>query len=288
MRLNYWAVSRQQRRLFVSETNLFVELQAQVERWRELDTLFAVIDECSQDEQKCSSVCRSIAVFSCSHFEGSIKALSRAVVKDMVEHGCFADLPMAMRMRYVKEIMIGNPDGDDKIAKRIVDVLSQGRFVPDYTDVCAMFSHDSHIAGEVLRKWGKYFGVDDLSKMVRGSRLEDVFDGGISDSTKILGNLKKSCISGAKYFPYKFTFIQNNNWKLGCAVQETSSCGESLYESFLENAFRRRHGVAHGVDLGMASSAKELEDEVLKMKIFSFGYAAVIGKRISELFADYD
>lgn len=270
----------------MAEASLFVELELQRARWEELDALLRSAKQCESGDRSCVSICRAAVVFACAHFEGSIKAVSRAIIEDAIDGGPFSNLPAAMKLRYVQEIMLGGPSSDKRIASAIVEKLDAGDFNPAPTDICRMFSHDSHIAGETLKKWGKYFNVDDLLGAVRGSKLEDIFEGNVSDCSRVLSYFSRSCLNGAKSFPYKFGFLHNSNWRVRPLEHSKTNANESLYVQFLEDVFSKRHRVAHGADLGAISDVKSIESDVLKMRLLVFAYAAIAGEGISAQYGE--
>lgn len=83
-------------------TNLKEEVKLQQARWSELDTLMRIAKELSPEDDEYRSICRSITVLICSHFEGAVKGISKAILRDMNERITFDRFPSNMRNKYVR------------------------------------------------------------------------------------------------------------------------------------------------------------------------------------------
>lgn len=259
------------------ETNLHIEFCAQEKRWDEVNVLLSTAGKFDSDAQEHMSICRSISVLICSHFEGSVKDISKAVTKDLIEHTSFSQLPSAMKMRYVCNDLLPGLDKSEKYASHIVSKLEATNFVASESGLLNIFDHNSHIDGSVLEKYGQYFGVRNLLSIVKESKFEDVFSGDLASSYRLLSLLKRSCPRGTTQFPYKLNFANNDNYLIDISSTKRTVSGESMYSMFLDSVFSRRHGVAHGSELSLNVGLRELKGDVLKIRLLLFGYALVLG-----------
>ncbi len=268
------------------ETNLSVELAGLAVRWDELDVLIAAARAYPVDKAAHISICRSTAVLTCSHFEGAVKAVSKAMVRDVLEQGSFRDLPTEMQMRFTESVLLGNKPIDEGTKKDICRKLCNGYFHPDSIEVCSLFDHDSHITGGVLEKWAKYFGVRQLLSIIKGSGLEEAFEGDTQRTTAMLHYLENLGLNGSSTFPYTFAESEDAD---DCSISFNKLNifqGESMFQLFLENTFNRRHAIAHGVDLTSSVGVKGLEGDILKMKLILLGYVITVGQSLSASFSE--
>lgn len=264
------------------ETNLSVELASLAARWDELDVLITTAREYPVDEAAHVSICRSTAVLTCSHFEGAVKAVSKAMVRDVLEQGSFRDLPTEMQMRYTESVLLGSKPIDEGTKKDICKRLCSGYFHPDSIEVCSLFDHD----GGVLEKWAKYFGVRQFLNIIKGSGLEEAFEGDTQRTTTMLHYLENLGLNGSSTFPYAFKESDDeHNCSISFNKFDTSQ-SESMFHLFLENTFNRRHAIAHGVDLTSSVGVKGLEGDILKMKLVLLGYVIAVGQSLSASFSE--
>lgn len=255
------------------ETNLGREVEKLDARWKELDTLFEIALSFDPEDTKSEYLCRAISVLICAHFEGSIKALSYALIKDLNEDARFHTFPDEIKMSYVREkLYVENPSNDVQI-REMAKVLGEGGFRPKDEDLTCLFDHNSHINGEVIEKWSKLFGTRNFFSYIAYSELENVFEGSYADGENLLNRLTKDCKTGLKANPYDLEFIEN----YGLFVHHEEIHKESMYASFLEDTFQRRHGIAHGNDLSNQSGIKQLKIDVIKMRLLLLAYAVIAG-----------
>lgn len=273
------------------------ELTNQRIRWAELDTLIRAARKWEPEDREYASICRSISVLICSHFEGAIKGVSKAIVQDMADNLPFNKFPERLKAKYIRIAFLQYEavkeknnetikqsrciDADDVAVCHLADMVSRGEHQIDTDRLLTAFDHRSHIDMPGLSEYGKWFGVCNFAARLGRSDLEDAFaDSGTAE--EIRKAVEKRCMYGASYFPYRYKDISTFGLN-DFAMDEKIAKGDTFFKSFLEEVLRRRHQIAHGNDLNCSRGASELIHDIIKMRILLSAYTLMIGNAIYDL-----
>lgn len=170
-------------------TSLKDEVGLQRARWKELDTLIGTAKSFKPESTEYSSVCRSLTVLICSHFEGAIKGISKAILLDINENLGFKSFPDKIKNKYIRitflnyAVLDKNEKqktrsieiSDDRAITHIASMVCRGEHNVEIDKLLTMFDHCSSFEMKDLSEWAKFFGVKDFSRKLNNSILTDAF-----------------------------------------------------------------------------------------------------------------
>ena len=257
----------------MAETSLHQELEKLDTRWNELSILVAVANGYEQESSEYSSLCRAISILMCSHLEGSLKAISKAITRDINDNVGFSGAPKSLQHAFVEKVLLCGAEGVNKNGvKRIIDKLGDTNIQIDEN---RLFDSNQNPKISVLEKHGSYLGVTNVLSFFARSDLEKAFEDDKSVSDKLLQEVKCICSAGSREFPYGFDSSRLRLIDKGQGARRDFS--ESFFGSFLENLLKKRHDIVHGSELANTVSLVTIKEEIIKVQLLVYGYTIIVG-----------
>ena len=252
-------------------TNLKAELENLDARWEELDTLSTIAHGYygKEDGKEYRALCRSTTVLTCSHLEGALKSVSRAVIRDLNDYSSFQNAPTALQRRYVVDVLLASGDKvDQKAVTRLVDALCGTDFKMDEN---ALFLRNKNPNVNIVDRFYKMFKGDkaNIFNLLATSRLAVVFEGDQAKTKRLLTNVRKSCLKGADCYPYTMTNHYFDN-------ADKASGASDMFGPFLEDLLRKRHDIVHGNTLSNDLGIIAIDEYIAKAKLLLYGYVLAI------------
>ncbi|HEY9825945.1 MAG TPA: MAE_28990/MAE_18760 family HEPN-like nuclease [Stenomitos sp.] len=264
---------------FISE--LFASLDG---RWNEVNVL---LELANAEEEKSSdlyhAVCRSTSLLLVSHFEGIIKETAKAIVQDLNKFSKFSDAPLQVRRTFCRPFVAQKEDDPKDIEQRtkkliaVFDALDTKFEVEAFLSQNQFGNNNKNPSPNVIEKICENFGVRGFFKKIQHSSIEIVFSDTPTDLNNLHDELRTEIITNTKTFPYTINLAKFN---IGPNPEEPDK--KSLYEDFLDNLLKKRHGIAHGSDTENSSSVGDLQKDLVKVQFLVFAFFMVICDRISQ------
>lgn len=226
-----------------------------------------------------NSICRSITIMMISHFEGFVKESTRAVIYDLNKFSDFNRIPEGAKRTFCASFM---PSNDDKPGKELNDRIK--RLIQTFNGLDVKLQHEPfNVDGDaknpspnIIDKIARNFGVKRFFAALEGSRLDAAFVGTpLADLQILLDEMRGHLRSTVHVFPYR-----TNAAQFGLDISKEGR-GATNWSSFLDNALRDRHAIAHGAQLDNTKTIAEIKEVRTKLQILKCAYVLVLASHIS-------
>jgi hypothetical protein len=238
-------------------------------RWAEIELLLKHTEEVVEDSELSNSLCRSVVVLLVAHFEGFVRDLTRAILKDINKFSTFKKSPRPLKLTFCRLFI----DGDDKESnlkkKKLLDLLEmlEAKFTEE-----AFFLENKNPTPGILQKICNNFGVKDFFLLLEKSDTEIVFSEEQPGIDEFLKKITDYVTEGIKTFPYTIDLIKLN---IG-SVSEREKNYRTIWETFVDDLLEKRHSIAHGSSIDNSLSIPELKLIKNKLLILQFSLVAVV------------
>lgn len=244
--------------------------------WREVEILYQeALANFDKNPAVYNALCRSITVLIVANLEGFLKEVSKALVNDIATVP-FSLLPQNIKRQHCT-IFLGPILKTKEYNLRVKKLIEEFEKYPEYKISNLAFLHgNNNPKSSIIEIYADCFGCSNIFKELRGSVIDNrVFSGATNKTLRrvycALGWLLKRKL---KNFPYN---IDENFLKL-----EKIDCKEKgLWELFIEKINMHRHGIVHGNEFANNTNHNELEEDILKTKIFQLAFIAVVCLNLS-------
>lgn len=224
-------------------------------RWHEVSILLETANEYEQKNQVLhDAVCRSVSVLMVAHFEGFYKDLIKNIIEDLKINTKFCDLSNSIQRNYCSVFI--DSQSSSQAQNRITELL-----IGKFKEVDVHISYEPFLLNrnenpkpQIIKTLFENIGIKKIFEILESSDYESVFQEENSSIEKRVEELIQILDSYSYSFPYKYkkSYFNMN------PISNKKSNKRTFWEEFLDEINRRRHGIAHGSDLGNSHSVEEL------------------------------
>ncbi|MEO4110893.1 MAE_28990/MAE_18760 family HEPN-like nuclease [Acinetobacter pittii] len=224
-------------------------------RWNEISILL----QSAKDHEKSNQVlhdaiCRSVSVLMVARFEGFYKDLIKNFIEDIKINKKFCDLSSAIQRNYCSIFI--DPKSHSNTQNRVTELLIQKFNEVDIviTYEPFLFNRNENPKPQIIETIFDNIGIKKIFEILESSEYENIFQEENSSIEERITRFTEMLDTYSFNFPYAYedTFF---NMK---PTSNRKGKSRTLWEEFLDEINRRRHGIAHGSDLGNGHSVESL------------------------------
>ena len=224
-------------------------------RWHEVSILLEMANEYEQKNQVLhDAICRSVSVLMVANFEGFYKDLIKKIIEDLKINKNFCDLSNSIQRNYCSIFI--DSQSSSQAQNRITELLI-GKFKEVDVRISYepfLFNRNENPKPQIIETLFENIGIKKIFEILESSDYESVFQEENSSIEKRVEELTLILDSYSYSFPYKYEKSYFNMKP----ISNKKSNKRTFWEEFLDEINRRRHGIAHGSDLGNGHSVEEL------------------------------
>lgn len=224
-------------------------------RWSEVSILLETANEYEQKNQVLhDAICRSVSVLMVAHFEGFYKDLIKNIIEDLKVNIEFCDLSNSIQRNYCSIFI--DSQSSSQAQHRIIELLI-GKFKEVNVRISYepfLFSRNENPKPQIIETLFENIGIKKIFEILESSDYENVFQEENSSIEKRIEELTQILDSYSFSFPYKY---EKSYFDMK-PISNKKTNKRTFWEEFLDEINRRRHGIAHGSDLGNSHSVEEL------------------------------
>ncbi|MED4265962.1 MAE_28990/MAE_18760 family HEPN-like nuclease [Priestia megaterium] len=242
------------------------------ERWKEIDLLIDEINSNKEDEEIYNVLCRSTIVLMVAHLEGYVKEAASALIDDLKYNVSFSELPTPIKKTYVSSFL--NIDSQTKSDQQRIKKLMD-EFEKLNAEIAVnpfLFEQNKNPSPSIVEKVMSNFGVNNFFGNIHESKLDDVFKNDLSETIKLLEELRTYTLNAVKHFPYNIDIGVFNIRERKDRIKRD----HSLWVTFLDELLQKRHSIAHGSNFTNDLSDSLLSDFRNKAQILQYAIALVL------------
>jgi hypothetical protein len=245
-------------------------------RWTEVDRL---IDEATNskeiDSELYDIMCRAASVMMSAHFEGFMKDIVKAILKDANSILGYENMPKSVKNTFASYYLCVDDSNKEynKLSKlnnildsTNVEVVSEPFILPN-----------KNPKASVIKTISKRFGIDDFFGFIHHSKLDLVFENSRSETEEFLSEFRSKIVENIEQVPYKFAYDRYDIKKRPSSEKNT----KTLFEEFLEEFLQIRHSIAHGNNMQNSVSDVRLNEIKQKLKILQLAFVVLVSKPFS-------
>lgn len=222
-------------------------------RWNEISILLNTAKKYEETDQVLhDAICRSVSVLMVAHFEGFYKDLVKNIIEDIKANKEFRDLSSAIQRCYCNVFI--DPKSASETQNRITESLIE-KFKELNVSIAYepfLFSKNQNPKPQIIVTIFENIGIKKIFEILESSEYEDIFQEENSFIEARISSLTELLSGYSADFPYKYDKVYFNMDPTAKGKRRT------LWEEFLDEINRRRHGIAHGSDLGNVHSVENL------------------------------
>lgn len=224
-------------------------------RWHEISILLETANKYEQKNQVLhDAICRSVCVLMVAHFEGFYKDLIKNIIEDLKINKKFCELSNSIQRNYCNIFI--DSESSSHAKNRIVESL-----IEKFKEVDILISYEPFLSNrnenpkpQVIETLFENIGIKKIFEILMSSDYEYVFQEENSSIEKRIQELTQLLDSYSYNYPYTYdkSYFNMN------PISNKKSAKRTLWEEFLDEINRRRHGIAHGSELGNGHSVEGL------------------------------
>lgn len=235
------------------------------------------------EEELYDILCRAGAVLIATSLEGIIKDINVAIQSDLNEHvASFAAMPVGMQRTFASRILFFEGVSPGDLEKRVNQLVRFFKTNSVNIDM-EMFTykdrdHKNPTANIVDRAFNRY-GINSVLHCLSGSKFEAVFSGDKSENIRLRRDIKRMRSTLYK-FPYATLppRYETADW----IPVKGQLVPNSIWNEYLGNILRRRHGVVHADSMVNPTSWEVLRSDTEKLEILFSGIIYSVSSLLSK------
>ncbi|MHC1728406.1 MAG: MAE_28990/MAE_18760 family HEPN-like nuclease [Syntrophobacteraceae bacterium] len=249
-------------------TFVYDSLSSLDDRWGEIDSLLFAANTYIEDAKLYNALCRSAIVLIVAHFEGFIKDTARYIIMDINRYSSFRE-----STKHIKKTFCKLFTNQDHCIKELIDTFNS-LDVKIKVEPFIMESN-SNPSPSVIERIASRFGSNNFFQTLKGSELEDAFSGTHSELADLLNRLREHVVRGVENYPYRINPSLFGISNLG----EIKKKDRTLWEEFLDELLKLRHGIAHGTSLSNGVSVDDIQSVKTKVFLLQFAFMMLLCDR---------
>lgn len=222
-------------------------------RWNEISILLDTAKTYEESDQVLhDAICRSVSVLMVAHFEGFYKDLVKNIIEDIKANKEFCDLSSPIQRCYCNVFIDSksSPHTQNRITELLIDKFKELNVSITYEPF--LFSKNENPKPQIIVTIFENIGIKKIFEIMESSEYEDVFEEENSSVEARIARFTELLSSYSSSFPY---LCENTYFDMNPTAKGKR---RTLWEEFLDEINRRRHGIAHGSDLGNVHSVENL------------------------------
>jgi len=236
------------------------------QRFNEINLLISSAVDNISDSGKYQTYCRSAHVLLVSHFEGIYKDVVKDIIDDFNSGTTFDELPNTILNTHLNYFLI-NPD-NSKATKSIKDKLKDafGNTRSKIKVDSFLFVDNKNPTPDIINTILERFGIPNFFWSIKNSDLDIVFEGLATETDDLRLRLLNYLKSNTVTFPYR---VDLSIYK---PVINSGKILKTLWEDFLNDFLKERHGIVHGKTLTSPFNHSTIIDAKIKIEILSYAF----------------
>ncbi|MBT1710752.1 hypothetical protein KK062_21100 [Fulvivirgaceae bacterium PWU5] len=219
-----------------------------------------------------NSLCRSAQVLLCAHFEGYVKDLVKNALEDINLYSDFRSSRSALKRRHCAYFVRVNAEEKDSKEhnKRVLELISEFEGLnAKFKKEIFSYSDNQNPKTSVLDKIAEQFGVKNFFKQLKKSNLDLVFSNTHTENLQLCQEIETLMLQRTSVYPYQTD--------LGyLEIDSEKSDSDNLWDVFISDFLKRRHGIAHGAELESTVGHSTIENDKTKIKVLLYAFTSFI------------
>lgn len=224
-------------------------------RWHEVSILLETATSYEEkNEDLHDAICRSVCVLMVAHFEGFYKDLIKNLIEDLKINKNFSDLSKSIQRNYCSIFIDSKSSSETK--NRITESLIE-KFKE--VDICIsyepfLFNKNENPKPQIIETLFENIGIKKIFEILESSDYESIFEEENSEIENRVKNISKAL----EDYSYSYPYIYDKSYFNMSPPSKKKSGQRTLWQEFLDEINRRRHGIAHGSDVQNGQSVEAL------------------------------
>lgn len=224
-------------------------------RWNEVSIL---LETASQYEEKNEvlhdAICRSVCVLMVAHFEGFYKDLIKNLIEDLRVNKNFSELSKSIQRNYCNIFVDAksSPETKNKITESLIEKFKEVDISISYEPF--LFNKNENPKPQVIETLFENIGIKKIFEILASSDYESVFEEENSEVEERVKTISRDLDE----YSYSYPYVYDKSYFNMNPTSNKKSGQRTLWQEFLDEINRKRHGIAHGSDLYNGQSVEAL------------------------------
>lgn len=224
-------------------------------RWNEVSIL---LDSAGYHEENNhdlhDAICRSVCVLMVAHFEGFYKDLIKNLIEDLRINKKFSDLPNSIQRNYCSNFIDPKSSSEtkNKITMSLIEKFKEVDISISYEPF--LFSKNENPKPQIIETLFENIGIKRIFEILESSDYESVFE----EENIEIENRVKNLSNALENYSYSYPYMYDKSYFNMNPISKKKSGQRTLWQEFLDEVNRRRHGIAHGSDVQNGQSVEAL------------------------------
>jgi len=224
-------------------------------RWNEVSILLesASSYEGNNDDLH-DAICRSVCVLMVAHFEGFYKDLIKNLIEDLRVNKNFSDLSKSIQRNYCSIFIDSKSSSETKnrITESLIEKFKEVDISISYEPF--LFNRNENPKPQIIEKLFENIGIKKIFEILESSDYESVFE----EENSEIENRVKNISNALEDYSYSYPYMYDKSYFNMNPTSKKKSGQRTLWQEFLDEINRRRHGIAHGSDVQNGQSVEGL------------------------------
>lgn len=224
-------------------------------RWDEISILLTTAKDCEQSNERLhDAICRSICVLMVAHFEGFYKDLIKNVIEDLKVNNNFSELSTHIQRNYCGIFIDpkSSPETKNKITESLIEKFKEVNIVIAHDPF--LFTKNENPKPQIIEQIFENLGIKKIFEILASSDYEVIFQEENGVLERKIGELRTELNNYSYSYPYEY---DRSYFNMNPTVNKKLK-QRTLWQEFLDEINRRRHGIAHGTNIDNHHSVEEL------------------------------